>query len=325
MAHYLQSIVPQLRFGVAHGQMRDTQLERVMLDFLERRTDVLVSTLIIESGLDIPSVNTMLVNRADTLGLAQVYQLRGRIGRSHHQAFCHLLVPPGKVLSEEAEQRLRVIAEHEELGAGLLIAMRDLEIRGAGNLLGPEQHGFMVSVGFDLYCRMIDEVVLELQGKSVERRPEPELSSDLPAFVPDEYVSDRDEKLDVYRRMAALADADALEALAGELRDRFGPPPPEVQNLISLKRLRLQGRERGVNRLRVGRERLEVEMAADLARPQIVRLVGAVPARLEFVGSGSRTIRIKAPIDPLGLATKLLHELGPSDSVPRPPVPAAGS
>ncbi len=325
MAHYLRSIVPHLKFGIAHGQMRDVELERVMVEFLDRRTDVLVSTLIIESGLDIPTVNTMLVNRADSLGLAQIYQLRGRIGRSHHQAFCHLLVPAGKVLSEEAEQRLRVIAEHEELGAGLLIAMRDLEIRGAGNLLGPEQHGFMASVGFDLYCRMVDEVVQELKGEAVARRPEPEITSNLPAYVPDEYVSDRDEKLDVYRRMAALADLEALEGLQSELRDRFGPLPPEVANLLELKRLRLIGRDRGVDRLRVGLDRLEVELAEDLGRDQIVRLVGSMPARVEFTGRGSRTIRVPKPADPLALATNLLQQLEPSDSVPRLPLPAAGS
>jgi len=325
MAHYLQSIVPQLRYGVAHGQMRDVELERVMVDFLERRTDVLVSTMIIESGLDIPTVNTMLVNRADTLGLAQIYQLRGRIGRSHHQAFCYLLVPAGKVLTEEAEQRLRAISEHEELGAGLMIAMRDLEIRGAGNLLGPEQHGFMASVGFDLYCRMVDEVVQELQGTAVTRRPEPEVASDLPAFVPDEYVSDRDEKLDVYRRMAGLVDLDALEALRVELRDRFGPPPVEVTNLLELKRLRLMGRDRGVERLRVGKDRLEVEMAAAPERAQILRLVGAAGLRVEFSGSGSRVIRVKSPREPFETATNLLQHLEVSDSVPRSPQPAVGS
>jgi transcription-repair coupling factor (superfamily II helicase) len=325
MAHYLRSIVPQLRYGVAHGQMRDTELERVMLDFLERRTDVLISTLIIESGLDIPTVNTMLVNRADTLGLAQTYQLRGRIGRSHHQAFCYLLVPPGRVLTEEAEKRLRAISEHEELGAGLMIAMRDLEIRGAGNLLGPEQHGFMASVGFDLYCRMVEEVVQELQGKAVERRPEPEIASDLAAFVPDEYISDRDEKLDVYRRMAGLAELTALEALRAELGDRFGPPPAEVQNLLELKRLRLLGRDQGVKRLRVGKERVEVQLADTLSRERVVRLVSSVPARVEFTGAGSRTIRVQPAPDPLALATNLLQHLGPSDTVPRLPLSAAGS
>ncbi|HEX7077150.1 MAG TPA: transcription-repair coupling factor [Candidatus Eisenbacteria bacterium] len=324
-AHYIQSLVPQLRIGVGHGQMRDHQLEKVMVDFLERRTDVLVSTLIIESGLDIPTVNTMLVHRADTLGLAQLYQLRGRIGRSHHQAFCTLLVPPGKVLSEEAEKRLRVIAEHEELGAGLMIAMRDLEIRGAGNLLGPEQHGHMLTVGFDLYCRMVDEVVQELAGTPVDRRPEPEIVSPLPAFVPDEYVSDRDEKLDVYRRMASLHDLAGLETIRAELRDRFGPIPPEVEHLLAVKGLRLMGRDAGAERLRVGRDRIEIELVKPLARERIVALVGSLASPVEFAGQGARTLRIRNPEDPVALATKVLQHLAPADSVPALPLPAPGS
>ncbi len=206
-----------------------------------------------------------------------------------------------------------------------MIAMRDLEIRGAGNLLGPEQHGFMASVGFDLYCRMVEEVVQELQGMAVAQRPEPEIASDLAAFVPDDYISDRDEKLDVYRRMAGLADLEALEALRAELGDRFGPPPNEVANLLELKRLRLLGRDQGVERLRVGRDRVEVQVAEDLSREQIVRVVGAVPSRVEFTGAGSRTIRVQPAPDPLALATNLLQHLGPSDSVPRLPLSAAGS
>ena len=325
IAHYLQSIVPQLRYGVAHGQMRDMELERVMMDFLERRTDVLVTTLIIESGLDIPTVNTMLMNRADALGLAQIYQLRGRIGRSHHQAFCYLLVPAGTVLSEDAEKRLRVIAEHEELGAGLTIAMRDLEIRGAGNLLGPEQHGFMVSVGFDLYIRMVDEVVQELQGLAPERRPEPAIASDLPAFIPEEYISDPDEKLDAYRRMAAITTLEQLEELRAEFRDRFGPLPSEAEHLFELKKLRLIGRDSGATRLRVGRDRLEVDLAESLKRDQILRLVASTTARIEFVGGGTGTFRVKTPAEPILLATNLLRVLGGSDSVSDLPLPAAGS
>ncbi|HEY3156513.1 MAG TPA: transcription-repair coupling factor [Candidatus Eisenbacteria bacterium] len=325
IAHYLQSIVPQLRYGVAHGQMRDVELERVMLDFLERRTDVLVTTLIIESGLDIPTVNTMLMNRADTLGLAQIYQLRGRIGRSHHQAFCYLLVPAGTVLSEEAEKRVRVIAEHEELGAGLTIAMRDLEIRGAGNLLGPEQHGFMVSVGFDLYCRMVDEVVQELQGKAPERRPEPSISSDLPAFIPDEYITDPDEKLDSYRRLAAVTAPGELEEIRAEFRDRFGPLPPEAEHLFELKRLRLTGRDAGATRLRVGKDRLEVDLADPLKRDQILRLVASTPARIEFLGGGTGSFRVRSPAEPISLTTNLLRVLGGSGSVADLPLPAAGS
>ena len=325
IANYLQSIVPQLRYGVAHGQMRDVELERVMLDFLERRTDVLVTTLIIESGLDIPTVNTMLMNRADALGLAQIYQLRGRIGRSHHQAFCYLLVPAGTVLSEDAEKRLRVIAEHEELGAGLTIAMRDLEIRGAGNLLGPEQHGFMISVGFDLYCRMVDEVVQELQGKAPERRQEPAISSDLPALLPGEYIEDPDEKLDAYRRLAGVTTAQELDELRAEFRDRFGPLPIEAEHLFDLKRLRLLGRDAGVTRLRVGKDRLEVDLGETLKRDQILRLVAATPARIEFLGGGTGAFRVRSPDQPISLATNLLRVLEGSDSVSDLPLPAAGS
>jgi len=325
IAHLLQSIVPQLRYGVAHGQMRDVDLERVMLDFLERRTDVLVTTLIIESGLDIPTVNTMLMNRADALGLAQIYQLRGRIGRSHHQAFCYLLVPAGTVLNEDAEKRLRVIAEHEELGAGLTIAMRDLEIRGAGNLLGPEQHGFMVSVGFDLYCRMVDEVVQELQGKPADRRPEPAISSDLAAFIPEEYIQDPDEKLDAYRRLAAVTESSELEEIAAEFRDRFGPLPKEAEHLFEMKRLRLMGRDAGATRLRVGKDRLEIDLAESLKRDQILRLVASTEARIEFVGGGTGSFRVRGPSEPISLATNLLRVLGGSDSVTDLPLPAAGS
>jgi transcription-repair coupling factor (superfamily II helicase) len=325
IANYLQSIVPQLRYGVGHGQMKDVELERVMLDFLERRTDVLVTTLIIESGLDIPTVNTMLMNRADALGLAQIYQLRGRIGRSHHQAFCYLLVPAGTVLSEDAEKRLRVIAEHEELGAGLTIAMRDLEIRGAGNLLGPEQHGFMVSVGFDLYIRLVDEVVQELQGKAPERRQEPAIASDLPAFIPGEYISDPDEKLDAYRRMAAITTAAELDELNAEFRDRFGPLPSEAEHLFQLKRLRLIGRDAGATRLKVSRDRLEVDLAETLKRDQILRLVASTTARIEFMGGGTGAFRVRMPEEPISLATNLLRVLGGSDTVPDLPLPAAGS
>ncbi|HEY7729018.1 MAG TPA: transcription-repair coupling factor, partial [Candidatus Eisenbacteria bacterium] len=323
MAHYIRSIVPQLRIGVAHGQMRDAELERVMLDFLERRTDVLVSTLIIESGLDIPTVNTMLVNRADALGLAQIYQLRGRIGRSHHQAFCYLLVPAGKVLTEEAEKRLRVIAEHEELGSGLQIAMRDLEIRGAGNLLGAEQHGFMISVGFDLYCRLVDEVVQELRGQPPPRRPEPPVSSDLAAFLPSEYIADPDEKLDAYRRLAAVGDPGEVDAMEAELRDRFGPLPTEVSHLLALRRLRLLGRDSGAERLRVGRDRVEVELSRGVTREQALRLVAGTRSPVEFRGPGMRVLVLRQPAEPIAAATILLQGLGASVSVGDSPLPAA--
>jgi transcription-repair coupling factor (superfamily II helicase) len=201
--------------------------------------------------------------------------------------------------------------------------MRDLEIRGAGNLLGPEQHGFMTSVGFDLYCRMVDEVVQELKGTAVDRRPEPEVASDLPAFVPEEYVADRDEKLDVYRRLAATTEGAALDALAAELRDRFGPPPAEVEQLLSLKRLRILGRDAGATRLRIRTDRLELEFAEPLARPRALALVAAVPGRIEFAES-ARVLRVAKPVDPVSLATNILRQLGPLVSV-APPHPAGNA
>ncbi|HMI30356.1 MAG TPA: TRCF domain-containing protein, partial [Candidatus Limnocylindrales bacterium] len=192
-------------------------------------------------------------------------------------------------------------------------------------LLGPEQHGFMVSVGFDLYCRMVDEVVQELQGKAPERRPEPAISSDLPAFIPGEYISDPDEKLDAYRRLAAVTEAAELAEIAAEFRDRFGPPPPEAEHLFELKRLRLEGRDVGATRLRVGKDRLEVDLAEPLKREQIVRLVASTPARIEFVGGGSGSFRVRSPVEPISMATNLLRVLGGSDTVSGLPLPAAGS
>ncbi len=198
----LQKLVPQVRVAVAHGQMPERELERVMLEFLDRRWDVLVSTMIIESGIDMPSVNTLIVDRADTLGLAQLYQLRGRVGRSAHRAYAYLLVPSRRVLTEEAEKRLRVIEELDELGVGFKIALKDMEIRGAGNLLGPEQHGFILGLGFDLYVKLLEDAVAELKGAAAEVKPEPRLLTDWSAFLPDDYVPDEHEKLNLYRRLA---------------------------------------------------------------------------------------------------------------------------
>jgi len=225
-AMYLQRLVPGLRFAVAHGQMREHALERVMVDFLDRRYDCLVCTMIVESGLDIPSVNTLLVHHAQHLGLAQLYQLRGRVGRSHHRAYCYLIVPERRVLTEEAEKRLRVIEEFDDLGVGFKIALKDMEIRGAGNLLGPEQHGFIVGLGFDLYVKLLEEAVGELRGAAAEGRSEPRLLTDWSAYLADDYVPDEHEKLNLYRRLAETRTIDDLDTLTLEMLDRFGQLPP---------------------------------------------------------------------------------------------------
>jgi transcription-repair coupling factor (superfamily II helicase) len=238
----LQALIPQVRIAVGHGQMHEHEMEQVMLDFTEGRIDVLVATMIIESGIDIPTVNTLIVDRADTLGLAQLYQLRGRVGRSSHRAYAYLMVPSRRVLTEDAEKRLRVIEEFDELGVGFKVALKDMEIRGAGNLLGPEQHGHIVGLGFDLYLKLLEEAVTAVRGEVETLAPEPRLLTDWAAYLPDDHVPDEHEKLALYRRLAATTTVEGLDDLLAELRDRFGPPPAPAQALVELRRLRVLGR-----------------------------------------------------------------------------------
>jgi transcription-repair coupling factor (superfamily II helicase) len=286
-------LVPQVRVAVGHGQMNERDLERVMLDFLDKRYDVLVSTMIIESGLDIPTVNTLIVDRADTLGLAQLYQLRGRVGRSAHRAFAYLIVPSRRVLTEDAEKRLRVIEEFDELGVGFKVALKDLEIRGAGNLLGPEQHGFIVGLGFDLYVKMLEEAVATLKGEATELKPEPRLLTDWSAYLADDYVTDAHEKLDLYRRLADTRDLPSLDDLVVEILDRFGQLPEPGVALVELRRLRLLGREAGVESLRVMHDVAEMTLRAPLNPNQIRGLVGSVRFQVEFATGREFVVRVR--------------------------------
>ena len=241
IAQKLQRLVPEARFVVGHGQMAEDQLERVMMDFSSGEYDVLISTTIIENGLDIPNANTIIVNNAAYFGLAQLYQLRGRVGRATQQAFSYFLYNKDAKLTQIQEKRLRAIFEATELGAGFRIAMKDLEIRGAGNLLGAEQSGFMNSVGFDLYCKLLAEAVQEVQGKQVETAPAG-ASVDLPldSYLPDEYIGDRTLKVNFYQRLANLSRPEQVDAMSAELNDRFGAPPPPVQNLLAMVRLKVE-------------------------------------------------------------------------------------
>ncbi|MEW6032499.1 MAG: transcription-repair coupling factor [Bacillota bacterium] len=234
----LRRMLPAVRIAVAHGQMKEDRLERVMIDFLDGEYDVLVSTTIIESGLDLPNVNTLIVEDADKLGLAQLYQLRGRVGRSNRVAYAYFTYRRGRVISEVAEKRLEAIRDFTELGSGYRVALRDLEIRGAGNLLGPEQHGFIASVGFELYCRMLEETIRELKGERPARRAETSLDVSVDAFIPDGYIPDSRQKIETYQRIAAIADPAEADDLEDELTDRFGPPPEPVSNLLLVARVR---------------------------------------------------------------------------------------
>jgi len=317
LALRLEKLLPQVRLSVAHGQMPERQLERVMVDFLERRSDVLVSTMIIESGLDIPSVNTLILDRADTLGLAQLYQLRGRVGRSSHRAYAYLMVPSRRVLTEEAMKRLKVIEEFDELGVGFKIALKDMEIRGAGNLLGPEQHGFILGLGFDLYLKMLEEAVARIQGSAAEVRPEPRLLTDWSAFLPDDYVPDEHEKLALYRRLADAKELAQIDDLTVEMRDRFGQLPPPAVALVELRRLRLMGRDAGVESVRVFHEVVELGLRRPLRPAQIGTLVGTIRFQVEFATGREFVVRIRgAGLSLFNRTRDVLHALAACSSVP---------
>ncbi|MCA0377510.1 MAG: transcription-repair coupling factor [Gemmatimonadetes bacterium] len=273
IADHLRRIVPRARVAVGHGQMRERELEVVMRQFVEGSVDILVSTLIVESGLDVPNANTMFVNRADHLGLAQLYQLRGRVGRSHRRAYCFLLVPDQ--VDEDAERRLAVLEHHTELGAGYRVALKDLELRGAGNLLGPEQSGFVHSVGFDLYLRLLDETVRLLASGGGQKPWIPaDVTLDVPAFLPDEYIHSQDAKLDIYRRLTAMRDVAAIEGLQAEVRDRFGALPAPAQALFASAMLRVLGAGLGVDGVLVRASEARVSFRAD-AVPRLKGLSAA--------------------------------------------------
>ncbi len=238
----LRGLVPEARFAEAHGQMDERQLEETMLDFLRGGADCLVTTTIIESGLDLPNANTLIVERADQLGLAQAYQIRGRVGRSRERAFAYLLYPSAEALTEEAAARLSTLADHTELGSGFKIAMRDLDIRGAGDLLGEEQSGHVAAVGFELYCQLIDEAVAEARGAEEGEEIAEPVRLDVPvdAYLPAAFIPFEAAKIDVHRRIAGAREPGELRAIRDELADRFGPPPPEVENLLALQRARIE-------------------------------------------------------------------------------------
>lgn len=246
IAQRLRALVPEASVVVGHGQMPEDQLERVMLEFALGQHDVLVCSTIIESGLDIPNVNTIIINQADRLGLAQLYQLRGRVGRGANQAYAYFLFNRDKRLTPQAEKRLRAMFEASELGAGFRIAMRDLEIRGAGNLLGPEQHGHVAAVGFTLYCQLLAEAVREYQGKPEPRAPEVKIDLPVVAFIPSGYVEDDSARLGLYRRMAGATSLEEVADIAREVVDRFGSPPREVVNLLCLLEIKQLAARAGV-------------------------------------------------------------------------------
>ncbi len=266
VATRLAELVPDARVAVAHGQMDEGSLEQVVLDFWDGAYDVLVCTTIIESGIDMPTVNTLVVDRADALGLGQLHQLRGRVGRSGIRAYAYLFYPPDRSLSEEAYERLRTIGEHTELGSGFKIAMRDLEIRGAGNLLGADQSGHIAAVGYDLYVRLVAEAVAEAKGEPIREPAEVKLDLPVGAHLPTDYVSREDLRLEAYRRLAGVTSDEEVDDIAAEWRDRYGPLPPPAEALLGVARLRAACVSRGVREITVVRGRGAGPLATTTAR-----------------------------------------------------------
>ncbi|MBI4640383.1 MAG: transcription-repair coupling factor [Candidatus Tectomicrobia bacterium] len=242
MGRLIKNVVPEARICIAHGQMFEKELELRMVKFINKEYDVLLCTTIIESGLDIPAVNTIIINRADKFGLAQLYQLRGRVGRSREQAYAYLLIPGEELLSDEARDRLMAIAELSELGSGFKLAARDMEIRGVGNILGPQQSGQIASVGFDLYAQLMEETIAELKGEKVEERFEPKVAIDLEGGIPREYMANPNQRLEIYRRLFDLRRVEELEELKEELKDRYGMPPEALATLFDVVEIRIFAR-----------------------------------------------------------------------------------
>ncbi len=238
MADHVRRLVPEVRVGVAHGQMAEGELEKIMFRFMRAEIDVLVSSAIVESGLDIPNANTIIINRADHLGLAQLYQLRGRVGRSHERAYAYLMIPGEHIISREAQKRLKVLQELDDLGGGFRLAAHDLEIRGAGNLLGKQQSGQISAVGFELYTQMLEEAVMELRGQRRNIKVEPEIQLGFPAYVPDSYIEDETQRVAFYRRLADAGSSREIQEIAAELRERYGPIPPLVDSFLRVMDLR---------------------------------------------------------------------------------------
>ncbi|WP_066634305.1 transcription-repair coupling factor [Desulfolucanica intricata] len=297
LAAWVTSLVPESKVAVAHGQMKEDRLERVMLDFMSQKYNVLVCTTIIETGLDIPNVNTLIVKEADHMGLAQLYQLRGRVGRTNRLAYAYFTFRRDRVLSEVAEKRLAAVREFTAFGSGYKIAMRDLEIRGAGNILGPEQHGHIAAVGFDLYCRLLEDAVREAKGGEEAKLVDTVVELPVTAYIPDEYVPDTSQKVELYKRMANVSDVKQLSELEDELIDRFGDLPEAVVNLLVVARIKTYARNlkiKGVSRLN-GFYRLQFAQGHNLTGEKLVKLSERMAGKVRFSNvDGEFEIRLKS-------------------------------
>jgi transcription-repair coupling factor (superfamily II helicase) len=319
----LAALVPEARIGIGHGQMHERDLERVMSDFYHKRFNVLVASTIIETGIDVPSANTILIERADKFGLAQLHQLRGRVGRSHHQAYAYLLTPPRKGMTEDAQKRLEAIANAQDLGAGFVLATHDLEIRGAGELLGDGQSGQIQAVGFTLYMEMLERAVKAIRKGEQPNLEQPlgggaEINLRVPALIPDDYLPDVHSRLILYKRIASAADEEGLKELQVEMIDRFGLLPEASKNLMRLTLLKLQAEKLGIKKIDAGPQGGRIEFAADTCVDPLVliKLIQSAPNRYKFEGATLFKFQVpmERPEERFNTLEALLERLAPQSA-----------
>jgi transcription-repair coupling factor (superfamily II helicase) len=306
----IQELVPDCRIGVGHGQMGEAELERVLLGFMKHDYDVFVCTTIVENGLDIPLANTMLIENAERYGLSELYQLRGRVGRSNRRAYAYLLVPADTQLSEVARKRLAALKEFSDLGAGFKIAALDLELRGAGNLLGGEQHGHIEAVGYDTYVRLLEETVRELKGEEVPLEIHATLNLGLDIRIPPAYISDEAQRLRSYKRIADVKDAQQAAQIADELADRYGPVPEEVATLLRFSLLKSQAQSAGVESIerRQGFANLKFHQQSKIDPFRLMNLVRSTEGA-QFSPAGLLKIPLKSSGSPAALLEELSRTL----------------
>lgn len=295
MADHLHALIPEAKIAVGHGQMDEHELEKVMLSFMNGEKNILLCTTIIESGLDIPAANTIIINRADTFGLSQLYQLRGRVGRSKHRAYAYLLIPAEETITGDARKRLEVIQELTELGSGFKIAAHDLEIRGAGNLLGGEQSGQIEAVGFDLYTQLLEEAVAELKGEENIPDVEPNINLGVAAYIPDDYIDDVNERLVIYKRLASVKEDGEVSEIADELRDRYGPLPKLVENLLTMMEIKRVIRKALVTSIDAAKGRVSItfDPRTPVNPEKVIALIKEKKDRIKFTPNNQLIIFLK--------------------------------
>jgi transcription-repair coupling factor (superfamily II helicase) len=304
----LRQLVPEVSIQAAHGQMAEGRLEDIMQSFMDNEFDVLVATTIIESGIDVPNANTLIILDADNFGLAQLYQLKGRVGRSNKAAYAYFMYKKDKILSEVATKRLRAIKEFTEFGSGFRIAMKDLEIRGAGNLLGTEQSGHMMQIGYELYCKLIDDAVRKLRGEKVpDGELEVSLEIKVDAFISSDYIEDEKLKLDMYKRIAEIRSSDDMSDVTDELTDRFGEIPPETVSLMYVSYIQAKCKEAGIKRAALDEGKVLFEFVPDnnALTPEIIAKLTDVYGMKLIISMGKQPY-IKMPFTS---RNKLLQEI----------------